>query len=85
MKGTEVAGIYLLLTSLVTLVLIGMQGPSVSFSLQPLGLSTLLFFVFLPQSIEFLVAGALVSPVPAFVTLVIFVIDLIAGLGLMLA
>ena len=85
MKGREAAGIYLLLTSLVMVVLLAVPGAPVGFSLQPLGLSTLLFFVFLPQSIEFLVAGALVSPVPAFVSLVVLAIDLIAGLGLMLA
>ena len=80
MKGREVAGVYLLLTSLA--VLVPPVGPS-GFALQPLGLSTLLFFAFLPQSVESLVIGAAQAPAWAFFVAV--AMDLVAGLGLMRA
>ena len=84
MKGKEVAGIYLLLTSLVLLILLAIPDAPQSFALQPLGLGSVLFFVFFPQSVEYLFVGIFLNPVPAWASLVILALDFMAGLGLML-
>ncbi|MDE1854480.1 MAG: hypothetical protein KGI38_12135 [Thaumarchaeota archaeon] len=85
MKGVNVAGVYLLLSTVGTFLLLAIPGAPFTFALFPISLSTVGFVVFLPQSLEFIALGAALqaSTLPAWASAAALIFDFLVALGLM--